>query len=72
MATLDTADRDRLGGPSFVWIGKHGERLRRNRAGRHVPQVLGRLNLTDLNRRLRGVVATRMFVEARTASVSRR
>jgi hypothetical protein len=40
MVNLDRADRDRLGGASFVWIGKHGERLR---PGRRVRLTLDRM-----------------------------
>jgi len=54
MTTLDTADRDRLGGPTFAWIGRHGERLRRARVRHSVSHVLARLNQLDPDRRRRG------------------
>jgi hypothetical protein len=54
MVTLDAADRDRLGGPTFAWIGKHGERLRPRHGARLVRQALGRLGQLERNRRLVG------------------
>jgi hypothetical protein len=55
MVTLDAADRDRLGGPTFAWIGKHGERLRPRHGLRRVRQALGRLGSFERNRRLAGL-----------------
>jgi hypothetical protein len=52
MATLDAADRDRLGGPTFAWIGKHGERLRPRHGARRVRQALDRVRQLEHYRRL--------------------
>jgi hypothetical protein len=54
MVTLDAADRDRLGGPTFAWIGKHGERLRPRHGLRRVRQALDRIGQLERIRRLTG------------------
>jgi hypothetical protein len=59
MTTLDTADRDRLGGPTFAWIDRHGERLRRTRIRHSVSHVLARLNQLDPDRRRHAVGSSR-------------
>ena len=65
MVTFDAADRDRLGGPTFAWIGKHGERLRPRHGARRVRQALGRLGQLDRDRlRSRMAIATRMTAAA--------
>ena len=49
MATLDTAQRDRLHDTSFAWIDKAGERhLPINDEG-HVRSAIGRFNQTDFD-----------------------
>jgi hypothetical protein len=52
MVTLDAADRDRLGGPTFAWIGKHGERIRRRHGAGRVREALDRLGQIERHRRL--------------------
>jgi hypothetical protein len=58
MVTLDSVDRDRLGGPTFAWIGKHGERLRPRHGARRVRQVLERLGQIERRGRLTGASIT--------------
>lgn len=49
MATLDTADRDRLRDSSFAWIDKAGERHLPINDESHVRNAIARFNQTDFD-----------------------
>jgi hypothetical protein len=49
MATLDTAERDRLHDQSFAWIDKQGERHLPINDDTHVRSALARFNQTDFD-----------------------
>ena len=49
MATLDTAQRDRLHDESFAWIDKAGERHLPINDDEHVRNAIARFNQTDFD-----------------------
>jgi hypothetical protein len=49
MATLDTADRNRLRDSSFAWIDKQGERHLPVNDESHVRNAIARFNQTDFD-----------------------
>lgn len=49
MATLDTAERDRLRDSSFAWIDKDGERHLPINDESHVRNAIARFNQTDFD-----------------------